>query len=219
MMPRLIPGVLPTGSRRRLPKRRNMVPLWTPDPGGQLIEGVIRVPTALCNTTEHTNQRLKFNAWITANLERWVEWRRRKGWFIASDVDVAEPTDPPEGDRLRGKERQAKVEAVIGTNADAGWVDDFDYAQEYQWCVVQARFTREEPLYVGLEDMLFLRHLALKYEVDPDRDFTPFNPLPEPVDEIFVEGGEDPMQVAEARRQRLGLKREDYLFDDVWKPL
>lgn len=221
MIPRLIPGVHSGDTRRRVPKvsLNKKVPLWTPDPGGQLIEGVIRVPVELCNTAEHTNERLKFKAWIDTNLARWVEWRRRKGWTLASEIDVQSPTDPPEGDREKGKARQTKAEAVIGTNADADWVTEFDYAAEYKWCVVQARFTRDTPLYVGLEDMLFLRHLALKYDVDPDRDFTPHSPLPEPKDVIEVEGGEDPMKVAEERRQRLGLKREDYLFGPLEEPL
>ena len=67
--------------------------------------------------------------------------------------------------------------------------------------------------------MLFLRHLALTYGVDPDRDPLPVNDLPEGKDVIDIQGGEDPLQVAEARRQEMGLKRSDYLMGNLWDPL
>jgi hypothetical protein len=36
---------------------------------------------------------------------------------------------------------------------------------------------------------------------------------------IEVQGGLDPMKVAEERRQRLGLNREDYLMGNLEDPL
>ena len=220
--PALIPGTLPSGTQRRVPKvsKNKRVPLWTVEPDGQLFEGIIRVPVGLCNTEEHTNKRLKFDQLIIANLARWVEWRKRRGWFISEKPRVQGPFDPPEGDREKSAKRYTHASKTIGRSGEVEPITVFDYPAEYKWYVCEARFTREEPVYVRLEDMLELRHMALKYEVDPDRDPLPYNELPEPVDEIVVEGGEDPMQVAEERRQRLGLKRKDYLFgDDARKPL
>ena len=219
--PRLIPGTFSGDTRRRVPKvsKNQRVPLWTVEADGQLFEGVIRVPVDLCNTAEHTNERLRFDQLILGNLNRWVEWRRRRGWFISEKPRVSGPFDPPEGDREKAPKQFARATKVIGKSREVGVVTDFDYPAEYKWYTAEARFTREDPVMVRLEDMLELRHMALKYEVDPDRDPLPYNELPEPVDDIVVEGGEDPMQVAEERRQRLGLKREDYLMGKLEDPL
>ena len=221
MIPSLVPRVLGGETRRRTPKasQNRKVPLWTVEPEGQLFQGVIRVPLRLCNTPEHTNERLQFSKLITENLSRWVEWRRRRGWFITERPRVQGPFDPPEGDRARAKQFQSHAEKRIGQNGDAGAITDFDYAGEVKWYIAEARFAREEPLYVRLEDMLFMRHLALQYGVDPDRDPLPNSDLPEGKDELAFEGGLDPMQVAEERRQALGLKREDYLLGKLEEPL
>lgn len=219
--PSLIPGTFQGDTRRRVPKvsKNKRVPLWTVEPDGQLFEGIIRVPLGLCNTEEHTNKRLQFNKLVLDNLARWVEWRKRRGWYISEKPRVQGPFDPPEGDREKAATRIDRAIEVIGRNGEVNYVTQYDYPGEYKWYVCEARFTREEPVYIRLEDMLELRHRALMYEVDPDRDPLPYNELPEPVDEIVVEGGEDPMQVAEAERQRLGLKRKDYLMGNLEDPL
>jgi len=218
-VPRTSALTLPSGTRRRTPKasQNRKVPLWTPDPGGQLFEGIIRVPVGLCNTQEHTNERLKFDALIRENLARWTEWRKQRGWYLAETPRVAGPFDPPQGDR--DSARIDHVKSRIGEVGSVNAVTDFDYADEYKWYICEARFTLETPIYIGLEDMLELRHLAFRYGVDPDRDSLPYNELPEGKDVIEVEGGLDPMKVAEERRQRLGLKREDFLFGPLHEPL
>lgn len=212
---------LPAGVRRRVPKvsKNQRVPLWTVEPDGQLFQGIIRVPVSLCNTEEHTNARYKFDNLIKENLERWSKWRQLRGWFISGFPQVTGPFDPPQGDREKAKPYQEHVEARIGKAREVSAILEFDWPEEYKWYIAEARFTREEPVYVRLEDMIFLRHLGIQYGVDPDRDPLPYNELPEPVDVIEVEGGEDPMKVAEERRQRLGLRREDYLFGPVQEPL
>lgn len=230
MMPAIIPTPAAGDVRRRVPKvsKNQRVPLWTVEPEGQEIEGVIRVPVSLLmkvlggytNPPEHTNLHHRFDKLIGENLARWAHWRAKRGWFIdASTLRVDGPSDPPEGDRLKDKARLAHATKRIGKAREVGAITEFDYAEEYQWYVATARFTREEPVYVRLEDMLFLRHLALTYGIDPDRDPPPYNYLPEGKDVIDVEGGLDPMQVAEERRQSMGLKRSDYLMGKLWEPL
>ena len=219
--PALIPGTLGSDTRRRVPKvsKNKRVPLWTVEPYGQLFQGIIRVPVSLCNTQQHTNERLRFTKLITDNLARWTEWRRRRGWFLGERPRVSGPFDPPEGDRVKVGQRIAQAEAVIGKSASVGAITEFDYPEEIKWYIAEARFTREEPVYARLEDMLFLRHLALTYGVDPDRDPMPVSDSPETRDVIEVDGGLDPMKVAEERRQALGLKREDYLMGRLEDPL
>ena len=220
MIPALIPGTLETGTRRRVPKasQNRKVPLWTPEPEGQLFQGVIRVPLRLCHTPEHTNARLEFDKLITENLQRWAEWRKRRGWFIQGTPRVNGPYDPPEGSD-KDKARYARATSQIGRVGSAEEVTSHDHGEEVKWYMAEARFTREEPVYVKLEDHLFMRHLALAYGVDPDRDPGLTNNLPEAKDYIDVEGGIDPMQEAEESRQARGLKRSDYLMGKVWEPL
>lgn len=220
-MPTLIPSPFQGDTRRRVPRtsKNKRVPLWTVEPDGQLFQGIIRVPVRLCHSQEHTNARHEFDNLISKNLARWVEWRRLRGWFISERPRVNGPYDPPESDRRRANSYQDHVEARIGKSREAQAVTNFDYAEEFKWYIAEARFSREEPVYVRLEDMIFMRHLALTYGVDPDRDPEPNSYLPEAKDLIEVEGGLDPMKVAEERRQSMGLQRKDYLFDEVSKPL
>lgn len=220
-VPTLIPGVLGGETRRRAPKasQNRRVPLWTPEPEGQLFEGVIRVPVSLCNTPEHSNERLRFEALITANLQRWTEWRLRRGWYLAEKPRVTGPFDPPEGDREKGGARLARATKHIGKVGSVAAKTDFDYAGEIKWYIAEARFTREEPVFIRLEDVLEMRHRALMHGLDPDRDPPVTNELPEAKDVIEVEGGLDPMKVAEERRQARGLKREDYLMGKLSDPL
>ena len=220
MMPALIPGVFGGDTRRRVPKasQNRRVPLWTVEPEGQLFQGIIRVPNRLCNTPEHTNARLEFDSLITANLQRWAEWRKRRGWFIQGTPRVHGPYDPPEGSE-KDKARYARATQQIGRVGSAEEVTNHDHGEEVKWYMAEARFTREEPVYVKLEDQLFLRHLALAYGVDPDRDPGLTNDLPESKAVIEVEGGIDPMQEAEESRQARGLKRSDYLMGRLQDPL
>ena len=217
----MIPGVLPSGTRRRLPavSKNKRVPLWTPEPEGQLFQGVIRVPLRLCNTEEHTNARLEFLNLINDNLDRWTDWRYRRGWILAETPRVSGPFDPPSAGNGKSKQFQDQAEKAIGKSGSAGAVSEFDHAEEIKWYMAEARFRRDEPVYVRLEDMLETRHMALTYGVDPDRDTEPVNFLPEGKDELSFAGGLDPMKVAEERRQSMGLKRKDYLIGRLRSPL
>lgn len=221
-IPRQVFGPSTQGDvRRRVPRvsKNQKVPLWTVEPEGEEFDGVIRVPVRLCNAIEHTNARHEFDRLITENLARWVEWRARRGWFITERPHVSGPFDPPEGDREKQAKWQERAEERIGRNGSANAVTRFDYPEEFKWYIAKARFCRNEPVYVRLEDMLAFRHLALQYGIDPDRDKPTVTYLPEPKDELAFQGGLDPMVVAEERRQSMGLKREDYLFGDIEEPL
>jgi hypothetical protein len=161
VIPRIISGA--SSSRHNLPVAtlNKRVPLWTVEPDGQLFQGIIRVPAELCHSPEHSNQRLEFNKVILANIERWAEWRKRRGWFLSEKPRVQGPFDPPESDRTQAKAFHARAEAVIGKARDARAITEHDNAGEVKWYIAEARFTREEPLYARLEDMLELRHMAL----------------------------------------------------------
>lgn len=230
----MIPAIIPTPTagdvRRRTPaaSQNKRVPLWTVEPDGQQFDGIIRVPVSLLvkvpggylRPPEHTNLHHRFDRLILENVARWVHWRGKRGWFINREsLHVEGPQDPPHGDREKGKAWTNRAISKIGKPRDVGAITEWDYAEEYQWFIASARFTREEPVYVRLEDMIFLRHLALIYGVDPDRDPPTTNYIPEGADVIEVEGGLDPMKVAAERREALGLKREDYLFGKIWEPL
>jgi hypothetical protein len=220
-MPRLTPAVFPADTRRRVPKvsKNQRVPLWTVEPDGQLFQGVIRVPIELAYAEQHTNAHHKLMALIEKNLQRWVGWRAMRGWFLTNEPQVTGPHEPPEGDRDKAVNHYSRATNVIGQPRDVQPLTEFDYPGEYKWFIAEARFSREDPVYVRLEDMLFLRHLALTYGVDPDRDPLPVSDLPEPENYIEVEGGIDPMQEAEESRQAMGLKRSDYLLGPLEEPL
>ena len=199
------------------PATKNMkVPLWTPEVDGEEFDGVIRVPVRLCNTVEHTNARHEFNQLITANLQRWVEWRKLRGWYITNTPQVSGPFDPPENEAKKFTDHAVKK---IGEGREAEAVTQQDYGEEIKWYIAKARFKREEPLYIGLDDHLYLRHLALMYDIDPDRDKPTVNTLPEPKDDIWMPEGVDAMVEAEASRQARGLRRKDYLMGRVQDPL
>lgn len=220
---RLTPVVLPGDTRRRLPFEDTptirRVPLWTVDPGGQLFQGIIRVPLELCHSEQHTNAGFKFDKLIAENLERWTTWRKLRGWHIAERPRVSGPYDPPQEDKAKSRKFFARAKKQIGRAQGVREITDFEAEAEYKWYIAEARFTREEPVYARLEDMIELRHMALKYDVDPDRDPLPYSDLPEPEDEIAVDGGIDPMQEAEESRQERGLRREDYLIGKLEEPL
>ena len=215
-----IPGTLPSGTRRRRPKasQNRKVPLWTVEPDGEEYQTVIRVPTALSYTQEHTNERLRFNGFIEHWIAQWIDWRGRRGWVMTGEVEVTGPFEPPESDKAVQYAQHAVK--TIGQGVNAAFQTSYDHGDEYQWFMAKSRFRRDDPLYVGLDDMLEFRHMALTYGVDPDRDKPLVTPFPEAKDHLSFDGGLDAMKVAEERRQRLGLNRKDFLFHkDVRRPL
>ena len=193
MIPRLIPSTLGGDRRRAQPWREGsrvkLVPLNTAMEKGQEFEGKIVVPTRLTHAEPHTNQKLEFDRLVRENIDRWVEWRRRRGWEIASFPHVVGPYDVPT--------------ATVKDEVDP----------EVKWYFLKARFIRHDPLYVRLEDFLHEQEKAATYGIDLNAD-TPAEYVASEGDSGWV----DPMKHAEERRQKLGLKREDFLFGPLNEP-
>lgn len=212
MIPRLIPSNVSDTNRHKRPwsdtSRSKLVEIQTL---GEEKQGIIRVPNRLVRTIEHSNERLEFNKLVRENIQRWAEWRGRRGWAISSKPKVKGPYAPPQGS-AKAKQFNAKAEKVIG-HTTGHMVDEFDSGEELQWYIVTAKFTRTAPLYTRLEDVLMLRDLHRTYG-------EPFSHerIASQRDESDS-GWVDPMAYAAARRNRLGLKREDYLIGDIRDPL
>lgn len=190
--PALVPGT--SDNRRVVAYGRQAgatslhVPLVTPDEG-ELLEGRFCVPTRLSYTQPHTNDHLQFLACVKENWERWVEWRKRRGWDVV------------EGSRqLSGPFEQPTPTSETETDEDT------------QCWIFLARFKRSTPLYVGLDDFLEIQRKAELYGVKDAG--LPWNP-----DEKGDSGWVNPLTYAEERRQKLGLKREDYLLGPLDEPL
>lgn len=214
------PSVLPNGIRRSQPWRdgttTRYVPLESPAEG-ELLEGKINVPESLCRTVEHTNERLKFNALIAANIERWVDWRRMRGWAIDWSFKpvVRGPVDPPTTSRNH-QSFIDRMTAVVGKPINAAAIPEFD--QNFKWYFVQARFRRTTPAYISLDDLLGEQDRAAIYGLDltakPERS----RPAPSVIYDDPANYG-NAMEVAEKRRQSEGLNRNDYLLGPLEEPL
>ena len=179
------PLSLPTGKRHRLPWRDTSrglrVPLLTPEPEGELHQGMIRVPNHLVGAQQHTNERHAFEKLLAENVERWLAWYKQRGWELNSRPKVKGPYNPPT--------------PRPGMESGEG---------EVKWYFVKARFKRSSPLYIRLDDYLELDRLAKLHGISFDGDGAQAEPI--------GDGPHDPMEFAEARRQRLGIQRKDYLF-------
>lgn len=189
---------LPTGVRRHLPQggmtRTTFVPLLSP-PDGDEFEAFIRVPMRLVKAKPFSNERHEFNKLVNAELKKWTEWRAKHGWILASKPKVRGPYNPPSP--LTGAE---PVDAEYG---------------EHRRYYVTARFKRDTPKWMPLDGMLWVHEQAERYGID----------LSKPIRDTGEDKGKDvivdrtpthdPMKFAEERRQRLGIKREDYLFENL----
>lgn len=190
---------LQSGAQRRLPRgghtRTPMVDLWPADRRGDLLQGFIRVPNRLVNAPEHSKEAREFNALIESQLKRWAEWRAKSGWTLTGEIRVNGPWDPP-------------------TEGPGMPLDEAD--EEHKRYIVTARFNRDTPLWMPIDGMLHIRDLADMYGVDLFTSDVKEYGAPVQT-KRFIDSPEpahDPMQFAAERRRRLGLKREDFLFDE-----
>lgn len=160
-------------------------------PEGDWREGHFDVPARLAGTQPDTNERHEFEGVVRENFKRWCGWLEKRGWeYVVGSLQVDGPYDKPT--------ETAQVEG------DAG-------VKEYH---LLARFRRNTPLYVGLDDMLAIREMAQTYEVPEVANPLPWN-------DVRAEdtGWVNPLTFAEERRKKLGLKRDEYLFGPLWEPL
>ena len=173
------------------------VPLWPTTPEGDLVEGRLRVPLRLCNAAPHSNERHEFDRMVGELIKRWIDWRKRRGWHVNSKPTVKGPYFIEKGYRAGETET--------------------DEQRQY---IVSAYFKRESPLFLKLDDFLEQRTKAQRYGVSFDEPKLPANRLAKAVDEIVDNGpSHDPLVFAEARRQRLGIKRKDYLTGPISQPV
>lgn len=156
---------------------------------GDWIEGKIEVPVRLVRTAPHTNERHEFDRLIRENIARWTEWRKRKGWDIASKPRIGGPFDPPSP--------RTGVEVT----------------DEVKWYFALARFKRTTPLYVGLDDVLETFDAAKKYGIVPEKDPLPWNDVSGTEDTGWI----DPLVDAAADREKYGLRLADYRSEELWK--
>jgi hypothetical protein len=166
------------------------VPLHTAHPDGELLEGLIKVPPRLAHAEPDTNEKHEFDALIREGLKRWCDWREKRGWTLNSTPKIRGPFNPP-----------------TRTEKDEANPDEF-------WYFAIARFQRTGPAFIRLDDLLEIQDSAARYGIDLDADGKPWNDIAGDGDT----GWGDPMKFAEERRQKLGIKRKDYLYGPLGAP-
>lgn len=171
------------------------VPVFTSDPKGDLIEGHIRVPLAWTHTQAHSAERQQRDAWLASNIKAWVEWREHKGWRLNSKPLVQGPFDAP----------------TVNALAEA---------PDFAIYTVQAYFQPTALMTVGLDDGYELERRARMYGVDVSKPKPVSTPIETGPDVIYDSGRfDDPMVVAEQRRQAMGVRREDFLMGPLDEPM
>ncbi|MCR4339632.1 MAG: hypothetical protein NUW01_07070 [Gemmatimonadaceae bacterium] len=197
--------MLPTDVRRD-PQRRWRVRLDSPT-GGEWIEGELKIPRKLALAERHTNDWLARQRFVVAKVDRWMRWRAKYGFVpVPGTLSLSEPYD-----LLRG----TPVLTLVPTTFNEGEGEDM--------VGIRCRYLahREKPMFVSMEDYMEQRTWADRLGIDTESQKAKDteNAIPDGEDVIEVEGGEDPMEVAEARRQEWGIKRSDYLVGNLWDPL
>ena len=189
---------MPAGVRRTVHAQAALggirVPVLTADAMGDVFEGHIRVPNALKGALPFTNKRHALMKLLAENVKRWVEWREHRGWTLNSKPKVQGPFDWPT------------------TNPQAEVPD-------YSLYIVTAWFQPTELMTMSIDDATELRNRALRYGIDtskPKPTSTPIESGPDVINE--TRPFEDPLVIAEVRRQQYGLKREDLLIGPLSEP-
>lgn len=167
-----------------------LVPVWHTSEKGDVFEGRFDVPIRLVRTSAHTNERAEFDQLVNSMLERWTQYRAAKGWVLNSKPKVTGPYEPP-------------------TEKTGDEVPD-----DHKVYMVHARFIREEPLWVPLENAIAAIDKARQFGLDEPEDRKPWN------DETNEDSGiiRDPLAWAEARRKKFGIRQEDYLYGPLSEP-
>lgn len=198
MTSKSIPSTLPKDVRRDVPYGRQAgacslkTELFTDNPLGEWREGWLRIPKRLVRAQPNTNKKHEFDRMVREQLSLWQDWLGKRGWKLASKPKVSGPFDPPT--RTVGEE-PTEDEGIVIYSAMARW-----------------KQTRR--IWVPFDDLLEMNRKAELYGEKPSADPLPWND---------VRGGEsgwfDPMKEAEEERQRLGVKRSDYLSGPLSEPL
>lgn len=193
---RTIPSTFSGEQRRRVAYRSQAgacslrVPLWHHNPKGEWVEGRITVSARLAHAEPNSNQYHERDRAFKEQLRKWAEWREKRGWKMVSKPQIQGPFEPPT------------------ENAKADPNEDIVYY------VALARFVRITPLYVGLDDFLHQREQMEQFGVQLEDDPLPWNNVSGTEDTGWM----DPMKYAEEQRQKMGVKRKDYLIPKLHSP-
>lgn len=194
---------LPDGTVRRLPRGgmapgHSFVALY-PEERGDVHEGFIRVPIALVGTKPFTNRRHQFDRFVGEQLKRWSDWKAQQGWTLCSKPRVTGPFDPP-----TARPGEEPIDASYG---------------EHKRYIVTARFGRDVPLFMPFDEFAWVKEEAERYGVDLSRRTVDSGEGRTRAQITDARPAHDPLAFAEERRQRLGLRREDFLLGPSEEPL
>jgi len=196
-----------TETRRRDPWLRSRVQLVSPQ-DGEWIEGELKLSRRLAFAERHSNDWLARQSYLMKHVDKWMRWRAAKGYIpIPGTLGISQPYELLEG-------KPVAMPRPAQFNAD-GVKEDLVGVR----CMYRAR--REKPMYMTYDDFDAQQMWAKRAGIDLNstKAKPTENTIPEGKDVIEVEGGENPMKVAEARRRKFGLKRKDLLIGELSEPL
>lgn len=181
------------------------VPLETPE-GGEWREARLEVPKKWALADPHSNDFLLGQRFTEKNILKYVEWLDDKGYDII----------PNTWKRVSMEEVPLGVD--VGIDVDFGSEQSHDEMVLFIWVF---RVKLNKPMFMMLSERLSIEDDAKTFQVDLDKETLPWNIIPADFgtkDHIESVGGGDAMKMAEAHRQKLGLKREDFLFGGLEEP-
>lgn len=194
---------LPTGVRHRNPdaagRRSSTIPLMPADVRGDLKEGFIDLPKKYDRLVPHTNEFLARGKSFVEAFTRWCELMQKpKGWDWNKSIKP----------RWRGPYPLPTATAKDEVDSDKS-----------RWYVT-AYFTRSSPFWIPMEAYDWLWEQSTTFDVNLRDSAKPWLDLGR--GKAVIEDNTpfvNPLEVAEARRQELGLKRKDFLIGPIEEPL
>ena len=193
--------LLPRGEVRRRPwrsgSRQMFVPLEPVDRRGDERIGTFTMPAKYAVALPHSNEALTRDRLAREKVDVWVRWRAHEGDYVKGDVDVTGPFPLPTPN--------------ADTQADPTVV-------EFR---TRAFFVRDDPVRVPLDTFLDRQDSARRHGVSLDTSTVVDSHAGQvPVAHITPTGpSHNPLQIAKARRDRLGLRHSDLVIGDYSRPL
>ncbi len=190
---------LPSGTVRNTRSRSRFgtrsVELLSPGLG-DIREGDLRVPRELVADMKDVQLKHRRQQYITFYVNRWVAARERGQLY------------PHYRTRLTDRPKVTGPFEAPKDNPDAESPDWVIYR-------VSAHFKPQETVLASFTDIAEIERRAEIFGVDL-WDQRPESPMPKRTKAVIQDDGKfhDPMQIAEERRQALGIKREDYFVPE-----
>ena len=184
-------GTLPSGTRRDTPNSHSKTVRLTSPAEGEEHIGYFRVPADAVTFKEHSNDVLRYDRVVVEKIKDWIKWKDGLELKMVSKPVVYIPTDSP-----------AETEG-------AEPVDDGDMR-----VYVRATFRRKTPLFMSLDLFLERKDEFARYGESIEGKVLAENPMPAVLKHMIADEHRNPMQLAEQRRQKLGLRRELLIEDD-----